>query len=138
MKKFAHIGVCVRSVDAMIDMLKNTLGVSDVSYVEMPERGQRSAYVTVGDEGVRLELMEPMGENGGTVASFLEKHGEGLHHLSFKAAPVSSTSSTLKETGAAFEAQGCRLIGRANGLAFVHPKTAFGTLYELTDENYGT
>jgi len=131
MKKFAHIGVCVRSVDAMIDMLKNTLGVSDVSYVEMPERGQRSAYVTVGDEGVRLELMEPMGENGGTVASFLEKHGEGLHHLSFKVDDV-------EETGAAFEAQGCRLIGRANGLAFVHPKTAFGTLYELTDENYGT
>ena len=50
MKKFAHIGICVHSVDAMIDMLRDTLGVSDVSYVDMPERGQRSAYVTVGAE----------------------------------------------------------------------------------------
>ena len=131
MKKFAHIGICVHSVDAMIDLLRDSLGVSDVSYVDMPERGQRSAYVTVGDEGVRLELMEPLGDKGGTVASFLEKHGEGLHHLSFAVDDV-------VETGAAFEAQGCRLIGKANGLAFVHPKTAFGILYELTDKNYGT
>ena len=130
MKKLAHIGICVNNVDDTIELLRTTIGVSDVSYSEMPERGQKSAYLTVGEGNNRLELMEPLGDNGGTVASFLEKHGEGLHHISFRV-------ENVEETAAAFEAKGCKIIGRAKGLAFVHPKTAFGVLYELTDENYG-
>jgi methylmalonyl-CoA/ethylmalonyl-CoA epimerase len=130
MKEFAHIGICAKSVDATIEMLRATVGVSRVTYVDMPERGQRSAYVRVGDNGTLLELMEPLGDNGGTVASFLEKHGEGLHHLSFFV-------DSVEETAADFEAQGCRIIGKGTGVAFVHPKTAHGVLYELTDANYG-
>jgi len=130
MKKMVHLGICVHSVDAMIELLKTTVGVSKVSYVDMPERGQRSAYVRVGDDGNLLELMEPLGDVGGTVAAFLEKHGEGLHHISFYVDDV-------EETAADFEAQGCRIIGKGRGVAFVHPKTAFGVLYELTDKNYG-
>lgn len=131
MKKLAHVGICVHSVDAMIALLESTVGVTKTSIVDMPERGQKSAYVYVGETGFCLELMEPLGENGGTVADFLARRGEGLHHLSFRV-------DSVEETVADFEAQGCRIIGKGRGVAFVHPKTAYGVLYELTDATYGT
>lgn len=127
MNKIAHIGICVYNVDAVIDLLKSTVGIQSVKLVEMPQRGQKSAYVRL-DSGDLLELMEPLGE-GGTVAAFLSKHGEGIHHLSFSV-------ESVEESASAFEAAGCRIIGRSKGLAFVHPKTAFGVLYELVDETY--
>ena len=127
MNKIAHIGICVRSIAKKLELLTATVGIKHVSYVEMPERGQRSAYVTLSG-GDLLELMEPLG-NDGTVASFLAKHGEGIHHLSFHV-------DNAEETAVSFESAGCRIIGRGKGIAFVHPKTAFGVLYELVDDTY--
>lgn len=128
MKKIGHIGICVHSVDAVIDLLEKTVGVRSVEYVELPQRGQRSALVTLGERGDLLELMEPLGE-GGTVADFLAKHGEGLHHISLSV-------DSVEQTAAAFESAGCRIIGRGQGIGFVHPKTAFGVLCELVDDTY--
>lgn len=128
MKKIGHIGICVHSVDTVIGLLEKTVGVTRVEYVEMPERGQRSALVTLGQRGDLLELMEPMGE-GGTVADFLARHGEGLHHISLSVGSV-------KETAAAFEAAGCLIIEKKQGIGFVHPKSAFGVLWEIVDETY--
>jgi len=127
MNEIAHVGICVQSIAKKVDLLSATVGVQHVSYVEMPERGQRSAYVTLSG-GDLLELMEPLG-NDGTVVSFLAKHGEGIHHLSFSV-------ESVDEAAASFEAAGCRIIGRGRGIAFVHPKTAFGVLYELVDNTY--
>ena len=127
MNKIAHIGICVQSITKKIELLTATVGVKHVFYAEMPERGQRSAYVTLSG-GDLLELMEPLG-NDGAVASFLAKHGEGIHHLSFSV-------ENAEETAAAFEAAGCQIVGRGQGIAFVHPKTSFGVLYELVDNSY--
>ncbi|MPN63769.1 hypothetical protein SDC9_211535 [bioreactor metagenome] len=94
----------------------------------MPERGQVSAYVRIGENDDLLELMEPLGESG-TAASFLAKYGEGIHHISLKV-------DSVEKVSASFEAAGCRIIGKGKGIAYVHPKTAFGVLYELVDDTY--
>ncbi len=127
-QKLAHVGICVKSIDAMVELLEKTIGVNSVSRVEMPERNQVSAYVKIGDQNDCLEIMEPIGDEG-TVAAFLAKRGEGIHHLSLKV-------DNVEETAAIFEAAGCRIIGRGKGVAFVHPKSAFGVLYELVDDSY--
>ncbi len=127
-QKLAHVGICVKSIDAMVELLEKTIGVNSVSRVEMPERNQVSAYVSIGEKRDCLEIMEPIGEEG-TVAAFLAKRGEGIHHLSLKV-------DSVEEAAAAFEAAGCRIIGRGKGVAFVHPKSAFGVLFELVDDSY--
>lgn len=124
-----HAGICVHKAEPMVEMLRNTVGVKEVSHLDMPEAGQRITYVWVGDEGSLLELLEPLGEVEGTVSTFLKKNGEGLHHIAFSVEDVN-------ETAADFEAQGCRIIGKGKGVAYVHPKSAFGVLYELFDGNY--
>ena len=128
LKKMQHVGICVHHIDDLIEKLEKTVGVNSVSIVEMPARFQRSAYVKIGQANDVLEIMEPMGTDG-TVYNFLEKHGEGIHHLSFKV-------DSVEETAAAFEAIGCKIIGRGQGVAFVHPKTNNGILYELVDDTY--
>ena len=127
-QKLNHVGICVKSIDAMVELLEQTIGVNSVRRVVMPERHQTSAYVRFGDKDDCLEIMEPIGDEG-TVATFLAKRGEGIHHLSLKV-------DSVEEAAAVFEAAGCRIIGRGKGVAFVHPKSAFGVLYELVDDSY--
>lgn len=127
-EKVLHVGMCVKDIDQTIAVLRRTAGAEEIERVTMPERNQVSAYVKVGQNGDMFELMAPLGE-GGTVADFLAKKGEGIHHISF-------FCDSVEETAKAFEEEGCRIIGRGKGVAFVHPKTSFGVLYELVDSTY--
>ena len=130
-KGIAHLGICVNSIDKTLELLTKAAGAKELSRIPMPERGQTSSYVSMGsgaDAGAdTLELMEPLGD-AGTVVDFLAKRGEGIHHISLK-------TDNLTEAIAAFESAGCKIIGRTGDFAFVHPKTAFGVLYELVQIN---
>ena len=123
--KLNHIGICCNQTDLFLEQFRNTIGINSVNEVMMPQKGQRSCYVRFGENDDCLELMEPIGE--GTVKKFLEKHGEGIHHLSFKV-------DDLETAIAAFENAGARIIGRESGIAFVHPKGNFGILFELVED----
>jgi len=118
-----HIGICVKSIEPVLELLRKTMNAEEVARYTMPERNQVSCMVRIGKSGEILELMEPMGDTG-TVADFLAKHGEGLHHISLK-------TENLEETIVSFEKSGCRIVGHSGDFAFVHPKTSFGVLYEI-------
>ena len=122
-KGIAHIGICVNSIDKALELFTKAAGAKEISRIPMPERSQVSSYLRMEQSEDTFELMEPLG-NGGTVADFLAKRGEGIHHISLK-------TDNLAEAIAAFESAGCKIIGRTDDFAFVHPKTAFGVLYEL-------
>ena len=128
-KGIAHIGICVNNIDKALELLTKAAGARELSRIHMPELRQVSSYVTMGEDGDTFELMESLcnthgDAQGGTVADFLAKHGEGIHHISLK-------TDNLAEAVAAFESAGCKITGRTDDFAFVHPKTAFGVLYEL-------
>lgn len=129
-KEIGHVAICVYSIDAMLEKLKDTVGAVEVERVVMPELGQVSSYVRIGGRGDTLELMEPLGETG-VVADFLKKKGEGIHHIS-----LHSDSAETELT--ALEDRGCRIIGRAQGVGFTHPKTMHGVLFEVVDDTYGS
>ena len=122
-----HIGICVERLEEMIPWLEERLEAKLISVREMPDRGQRSAILELRD-GSRLELMDPLGDTG-TVASFLQKRGEGIHHISLRVDDLDKTCEELAEAGA-------RIIGKGNGIAFVHPKTGHGVLWELSDGSF--
>lgn len=124
-----HIGIAVRSLDAA--KVYEALGL-EIEHVETVEsQGVKTAFLSVGDS--QLELLEPTGP-GSTVAKFIEKRGEGIHHICFRVDDIEAHLENLK-------AKGFRLINEApvpgaHGcrVAFLHPAAGNGVLIELSEK----
>jgi methylmalonyl-CoA epimerase len=128
--KIHHVGIAVRSVDEAAARFGSLLGLERGARYALPEFGVTALFLPVGDGSGNLELLEPIGGSS-TVASFLEKHGEGVHHVCFE---VEDIETALAD----FARQGARLIDSkprpgAGGhlVAFIHPKSTHGVLVEL-------
>ncbi|HHY13811.1 MAG TPA: hypothetical protein GX526_04130 [Thermoanaerobacterales bacterium] len=121
----SHIGIVVKDIEKTIEALSRIMNVKEIYRKAFPEMGQTSVIIKVGDRGDKFELMEPIGDKG-VVPEFLEKYGEGLHHISLD-------SDNLEEDCALLEKQNIKIIGKAKGIAFTHPKTTGGVLYEIID-----
>ncbi|MFC1859518.1 VOC family protein [Thermodesulfobacteriota bacterium] len=128
-KGINHMGIVVKDIDDTLSFLKEAFGAEEVRRTEYPMMKQISCIVRIGDGC--FELMEPT-EPDGPAGKFLETKGGGLHH-------VSILCGDLKETCDELESQGVQLIGKMlEGdlkIAFVHPKSAKGILYELTENS---
>ncbi|HYI10285.1 MAG TPA: methylmalonyl-CoA epimerase [Thermoanaerobaculia bacterium] len=126
-----HIGIAVRSLDAA--KIYESLGLS-VQHVEMVETQRvKTAFLSVGDSN--LELLEPTSPDS-PVAKFIEKRGEGIHHLCFRVDDIEAHLARLK-------AEGYRLINEApvpgaHGcrVAFLHPAAGNGVLIELSETTH--
>lgn len=123
-----HLGIAVRSLDETIPYYEHALGLKCEHREEVPSQNVRTAFFAVGE--VHLELLEPTSP-ASPVAKFLEKNGEGVHHVAF-------ASSDLPAQLAQAAASGVKLIherpfeGAAGKLvAFLHPKSTHGVLTEL-------
>jgi methylmalonyl-CoA/ethylmalonyl-CoA epimerase len=124
-----HVAIAVRSLDAA--KLYETLGLSVAHTETVESQGVKTAFLSVGDSSI--ELLEPTGPET-PVGRFIEKWGEGLHHLCFRVARIEEHLERLA-------AQGYRLINEhpvpgAHGcrVAFLHPGTAGGVLIELSEK----
>lgn len=124
----AHIGYCVNSIDETIAFFKAFAEVKELSRAAYPDRGQVSAIVQIGDKAELLELMEPLGDEG-VVASFIQKRGQGLHHISLFTDDLDGTCRQMEDGG-------IRIVGKTQGIAFTHPKTSGGVVYEITDGTF--
>jgi methylmalonyl-CoA/ethylmalonyl-CoA epimerase len=124
-----HIGIAVRSIGAA--KIYEALGLT-IDHVETVEtQGVRTAFLSAGD--ANLELLEPTGPQT-SVGRFIEKRGEGIHHLCFRV-------TNLEEHLARLKAAGFRLIDEApvpgaHGcrVAFLHPAAGNGVLIELSEK----
>lgn len=120
-----HIGVAVHNIDKTMKLWSKIYGAVELKRDAFEMAGQTSALVQIGN--TFIELMEPLeGVEKSTVRKFLENHGEGLHHLSFK-------SSDLKEDVALLEENGIKVIGKGSPIVFTHPKTTTGIVNEISD-----
>jgi methylmalonyl-CoA/ethylmalonyl-CoA epimerase len=129
-KAINHIGIAVRSIDAQRPFYEGTLGGVFEGIEEVPDQKVRVGFFRFND--VRLELLEPT-DPSSTIAAFLEKRGEGLHHLAFTVADIAARIAELKQSG-------LRMIDEVAGpgahnmqIAFIHPKSTFGVLTELCE-----
>ena len=126
-----HIGIAVKDLQSSIDYYEKVLGLKCYSIEEVKEQKVKTAFLQIGQ--TKIELLESTDANG-PVAKFIEKKGEGIHHIAFA---VKNIEDALKET----EENGVRLIDKtprkgAEGLdiAFLHPKSTFGVLTELCEK----
>lgn len=124
-----HIGIAVRSIDAA--NIYKALGLS-VDHVETVEtQGVKTAFLSVGDSN--LELLEPLSGDS-SIGRFIEKRGEGIHHICLRVDDLEAHLTRLK-------AEGFRLINEApvpgaHGcrVAFLHPAAGNGVLIELSEK----
>jgi len=126
-----HIGIAVRNLDEAIAYYESVFGLKCYAIEEVLEQKVKTAFFKVGD--TKIELLESTDEEG-PVGRFIEKKGEGIHHMAFA---VENIDEALKET----EEKGVRLIDKtprsgAEGLSigFLHPKSTFGVLTELCED----
>ncbi len=128
LKKIDHIGIAVHSIDTARKFYEDGLGLTCLRIEEVQSQKVRTAFFTLGE--THIELLEPTAPDS-PIARFLEKRGEGIHHIAYQSDNLEKQLHRLKE-------QGCRLINEqpitgAGGMqvAFLHPKSSSGVLTEL-------
>ena len=126
-----HLGIAVKSLEEAIPYYENILGLKCYSIEEVADQKVKTAFFKVGQ--TKIELLEPTSEDS-TIAKFIEKRGEGIHHMAF--AIEDGVANALAEV----EAKGVRLIDKAPrkgaeglNIAFLHPKSTFGVLTEFCE-----
>ena len=129
-KALNHVGIAVRSIDAQRAFYEGTLGAEFEGMEEVPDQKVRVGFFRVND--VRLELLEPT-DPSSTVQSFLDKRGEGLHHLAFTVASIQDRIDELKASGVRMIDDTPRPGAHHMQIAFLHPKSSCGVLTELCE-----
>jgi methylmalonyl-CoA/ethylmalonyl-CoA epimerase len=132
-KSLNHIGIAVRSIAEQRSFYEGALGLAFEGWEDVPSQKVRVAFFRAGD--VRIELLEPT-EPESTVAKFLEKRGEGLHHLAFTVDDIQARITELKESGLRMIDDQPREGSHQMQIAFVHPKSSFGVLTELCEPKH--
>lgn len=132
MKNVNHIGIAVKSIDASVSYYIDTLGLQLIAIEEVENQKVRVAFIDAGN--VKLELLEPMGQDG-PITKFLEKKGEGVHHIAFGVTDIRSRMTELKDNGVQLLQEEPKLGAGGAEVAFLHPKSSFGVLYELCEES---
>ena len=125
-----HIGIAVRSIDEQKSFYEGALGLKFEGLEDVPSQKVRVAFFRAGD--VRIELLEPTDPES-TVTKFLEKRGEGLHHVAFTVEDIQSRIAELKESGLRMIDEVPRMGAHQMQIAFVHPRSSFGVLTELCE-----
>ena len=127
-----HLGIAVKSLDEAIPYYENILGMKCYSIEEVADQKVKTAFFKVGQ--TKLELLEPTSDES-PIAKFIEKRGEGIHHLAF--AVEDGVANALAE----MEGKGVRLIDKAPrkgaeglNIAFIHPKSTHGVLTEFCEK----
>jgi methylmalonyl-CoA epimerase len=126
-----HVAIAVRDLDAAVAWYQDMFGAT-VAHREIIERdGVEEALLKVADSYV--QLLTPIRDTS-TVAKYLERNGEGIHHVGYRVEDCGAVLATMKAQGARVIDEQPRPGSRGTTVAFVHPKTAFGTLIELVQE----
>jgi methylmalonyl-CoA/ethylmalonyl-CoA epimerase len=125
-----HIGIAVKSIEESRKFWEGVLGLTCYNIEEVPDQKVRTAFFMIGQ--TKIELLESTDPEG-TIAKFIEKKGEGVHHIAYS---VDDAVSALQE----MDAKGVQLIDKtprkgAEGLniAFLHPRSTAGILTELCE-----
>jgi methylmalonyl-CoA/ethylmalonyl-CoA epimerase len=126
-----HIGIAVKELDSAVKLYEDLLGIKCYKIEEVPDQKVRTAFFRIGE--TKIELLESIDPEG-PISKFIDKRGEGLHHIAFA---VKELEEQLKKAKKA----NVRLINEipqkgADGLdiAFIHPKSTSGVLIELCED----
>lgn len=125
-----HVGIAVHDLDEAVEGYRSRYGVSPLYREVVESQGVEEAMIPVG--GSFVQLLAPI-DGQSPVGRFLERRGEGVHHLAFLVADIDAALEHLKAEGANLVDETPRVGGRGARIAFVHPGDLTGTLIELVE-----
>ncbi len=126
-KKINHVAIVVKDIDESLKFWKTALGLKLDHVEDVPSQASKVAFIPVG-EG-EIELVQPTSSDSG-MAAYLEKRGEGMHHLCIEVDDIEAKMQELKDAGVRLINQSPEVLpGRK--MAFIHPKSTSGVLVEL-------
>lgn len=127
-----HVAIAVEDLDAAIAWYADVFGATMTHREVVESDGVEEALLAVADSFI--QLLSPTTETS-TVAKYLATKGEGIHHVGYRVADCAAALEAVKSSGGRVIDQAPRPGSRGTTVAFVHPKTSFGTLIELVQDN---
>jgi methylmalonyl-CoA epimerase len=126
-----HVGIAVRDLDAVIAWYKQMFDADVVHRERIETDGVDEALIKVADS--YIQLLTPY-TDASPLAKYMEKNGEGVHHVGYRVEDCASVLEHIKAEGARVVDEHPRTGSRGTTVAFLHPKSSFGTLIELVEE----
>ena len=124
-----HVGVAVKDINAALKFFQEVFGAPAAEIESLTDQGVRATLIEVGQ--TRLELLEPLSDDS-PVGRFVERRGEGLHHLALNVPGLAANLINLEEHGVDLVDREPR-EGLSGMIAFLHPRSTFGILTELVE-----
>ncbi len=126
-----HIGIAVNSLDEAIPYYEQVLGLKCYAIEEVADQKVKTAFFKVGD--TKIELLESTDPEG-PIGKFIEKKGQGIHHLAFAVNNVNEALTEVQEKGVQAIDKTSRKGAEGLNIGFLHPKATLGVLTELCSE----
>tara|TARA_B110000305_G_C18937099_1_gene402209 strand:+ start:84 stop:485 length:402 start_codon:yes stop_codon:yes gene_type:complete len=131
MKKIEHIGIAVKSIENANQIYTSLLGASPYKMEEVKSEGVKTSFFKIGDN--KIELLEAINPDS-PIAKFIEKRGEGVHHIAFAVDDIQSEIARLKKEGFIVLNETPKKGADNKLVAFLHPKSTAGVLVELCQD----
>lgn len=129
-RKIAHIGIAVNNIDESLAFYTNVLNLELEAIEEIPSEAIKVAFLKIQES--KLELLEPL-EESSTVQKFLNKNGEGVHHIALEVDNIQQRLDEYKKNGVRLIDTEPRIGASNSHVAFIHPKSSNGVLFELCE-----
>ena len=126
-----HIGIAVNNIDEAIKYYEGVLGLKCYAVEEVKDQKVKTAFFKVGQ--TKIELLESTDAEG-PIGKFIEKKGEGIHHIAFKVNDLQSALNEAAEKNVRLIDSNPRKGAEGLNIAFLHPKSTHGVLTELCEE----
>lgn len=126
-----HVGIAVRDLDAAVEWYQQMFGATVYHRERIESDGVDEALIKVADS--YIQLLQPYTDSS-PLAKYMERNGEGIHHVGYRVADCGEVLEDVKAQGARVVDEHPRTGSRGTTVAFMHPKTSFGALIELVQE----
>lgn len=127
-----HVAIAVKNLEEVEKLYKTALGLKVTHRETIEEQGVKSSMLEAEHGGTAIELLEPLDDNS-PISKFLDKRGEGIHHICFIVDDIESTLKELKSQGVQLIDESPRQGAYGAKVAFIHPKALNGVLIELAE-----
>lgn len=131
MNKIEHIGIAVKSIEASNDLFEKLFGEPHYKIEDVESEGVKTSFFKIGNN--KIELLEATNENS-PIAKFIEKKGEGIHHIAFDVDDIEQEIKRLKKEGFVVLNKKPKKGADNKLVVFLHPKSTNGVLIELCQE----
>jgi methylmalonyl-CoA/ethylmalonyl-CoA epimerase len=131
MKKIEHIGIAVKNMESANSLFKKLFNKENYKIEEVQSEGVMTSFFQLGES--KIELLAATSPDS-PIAKFIEKRGEGIHHIAFDVADIEVEIARLKNEGFEFVSETPKLGADNKKICFLHPKSTNGVLIELCQE----